>query len=147
MQALTFDTLKFARRLKEAGMDPHLAEEQAEALAEVLSAKFDTLVEKRDLAELRQELVQEIGALRQEMETAHAELRKDMEALRKDLEVSNAALRKDLESETAALRKEISALRQEVQKDMQLLEQRLIVKLGAMLAVAIGVMATLVKLL
>jgi hypothetical protein len=38
MTALTFDTLKFARRLKEAGMDPRLAEEQAEAMAEALAA-------------------------------------------------------------------------------------------------------------
>jgi hypothetical protein len=125
MHALTFDTLKFARRLKEAGMDPHLAEEQAEALAEVLSAKFDTLVEKRDLAELRQELLREIASLRQEMESA------------------NAALRKDMEASDAALRQEMEAIR----KEMQLLEQRLIIKLGAMLVVATGVLATLMKLL
>jgi hypothetical protein len=129
MHALTFDTLKFARRLKEAGMDPHLAEEQAEALAEVLSAKFDTLVEKRDLAELRQELLREIASLRQEMESANAALRKDMEA-------SDAALRQEMENGFAAIRKE-----------MQLLEQRLIIKLGAMLVVATGVLATLMKLL
>jgi hypothetical protein len=129
MPALTFDTLKFARRLKEAGMDPHLAEEQAEALAEVLAAKFDTLVEKRDLAELRQELLREIASLRQEMESANAALRKDMEA-------SDAALRQEMENGFAAIRKE-----------MQLLEQRLIIKLGAMLVVATGVLATLMKLL
>ncbi len=155
MQALTFDILKFARRLKEAGMDPRLAEEQAEALAEVLSAKFDTLVEKRDLAELRQELLKEIAALRQDnaalrkdMEAADATLRQEMVGeitiIRKDVE----ALRKDLVNETAALRKEMTALRQEeVQKDMQLLEQRLVIKLGAMSVVAVGVVATLVKLL
>jgi hypothetical protein len=34
-----------------------------------------------------------------------------------------------------------------VRKEMQLLEQRLIIKLGAMLVVAVGVVATLVKLL
>jgi len=129
MPALTFDTLKFARRLKEAGMDPHLAEAQAEALAEVLAAKFDTLVEKRDLAELRQELLREIASLRQEMESANAALRKDMEA-------SDAALRQEMENGFAAVRKE-----------MQLLEQRLIIKLGAMLVVATGVLATLMKLL
>ncbi len=129
MQLLTFDTLKFARRLKEAGMEPHLAEEQAEALAEALAAKFDVLVEKRDLAELRQELLKEIAALRKDMEAANAALRKDMEA-------ANATLRKEIESEIASVRKE-----------MQLLEQRLVIKLGAMLVVAIGVVATLVKLL
>jgi len=136
MHALTFDTLKFARRLKEAGMDPHLAEEQAEALAEVLSAKFDTLVEKRDLAELRQELLREIASLRQENA-----------ALRKDMEASDAALRQEMENGFAALRKEMENEFAAVRKEMQLLEQRLIIKLGAMLVVATGVLATLMKLL
>jgi hypothetical protein len=136
MHALTFDTLKFARRLKEAGMDPHLAEEQAEALAEVLAAKFDTLVEKRDLAELRQELLREIASLRQENA-----------ALRKDMEASDAALRQEMENGFAALRKEMENEFAAVRKEMQLLEQRLIIKLGAMLVVATGVLATLMKLL
>ena len=136
MPALTFDTLKFARRLKEAGMDPHLAEAQAEALAEVLAAKFDTLVEKRDLAELRQELLREIASLRQENA-----------ALRKDMEASDASLRQEMENGFAALRKEMENEFAAVRKEMQLLEQRLIIKLGAMLVVAVGVVATLVKLL
>jgi D-alanyl-D-alanine dipeptidase len=102
----------------------------------VLAAKFDTLVEKRDLAELRQELLREIASLRQEMETSISELRKDNALLRKDMEASDAALRQEMENGFAAVRKE-----------MQLLEQRLIIKLGAMLVVATGVLATLMKLL
>lgn len=85
MSALTFDTLKFARRLKEAGMDARLAEEQAEALA----------------------------------------TQADMLATRNDLFL----LRKDLEHE------------------IKLLEQRLIIKLGAMMVVAVGAVATLAKIL
>lgn len=85
MTALTFDTLKFARRLKEAGMDPRLAEEQAEALAEALEANLENLATKADIAYLR--------------------------------------------------------------KDMQLMEQRLIIKLGSMMVVAVGVVAALAKLL
>lgn len=85
MSALTFDTLKFARRLKAAGMDARLAEEQAEAMAEVLQTHLDGLATKSDIAELR--------------------------------------------------------------KDMQLMEQRLVIKLGSMLVVAVGVVAALVKLL
>ncbi|MFN3958079.1 MAG: DUF1640 domain-containing protein [Tepidimonas ignava] len=85
MTALTFDTLKFARRLKEAGMDPRLAEGQAEALAEALEANLENLATKADIADLR--------------------------------------------------------------KDMQLMEQRLIIKLGSMMVVAVGVVAALAKLL
>lgn len=85
MAALTFDTLKFARRLKDAGMDPRLAEEQAEAVAEALQINREDLATKVDIADLR--------------------------------------------------------------KEMQLLEQRLTIKLGTMLVVAVGIVATLVKIL
>ena len=85
MSALTFDTLKFARRLQAAGMEQHLAEEQAEALAEALEANLENLATKADIADLR--------------------------------------------------------------RDMQLMEQRLIIKLGSMMVVAVGVVAALVKLL
>jgi ferric-dicitrate binding protein FerR (iron transport regulator) len=82
MTALTFDTLKFARRLKEAGMDPRLAEEQAEAMAEALEVNLKPLVTEDKLeSELRQ------------------------------------------------------------------LEQRLVIKLGSMLVVAVGVVVALIKLL
>jgi len=45
------------------------------------------------------------------------------------------------------LRKEMQLLRLEVQKDMQLLEQRMVIKLGSLMVLAIGVVATVVKLL
>ncbi len=49
MSTLTFDTLKFANRLKAAGMDPRLAEEQAEALAEVLEDHHKALATREYL--------------------------------------------------------------------------------------------------
>jgi hypothetical protein len=45
------------------------------------------------------------------------------------------------------LRKDMQLLRLEVQKDMQLLEQRMVIKLGSLMVLAIGVVATVVKLL
>lgn len=52
MSAITFDTLKYAKRVKAAGMDPRLAEEQAEALADALTEQTQ-LATKTDLVELR----------------------------------------------------------------------------------------------
>lgn len=49
MSTLTFDTLKFANRLKAAGMDPRLAEEQAEALVEVLDEHHKALATREYL--------------------------------------------------------------------------------------------------
>lgn len=52
MASITFDTLKFARRLKEAGVPDKQAEAEAEALAEVFKANLEDLATKGDLKEL-----------------------------------------------------------------------------------------------
>lgn len=63
MTTLTFDTLKFANRLKAAGVPPEQAEAEAEALADVLADAVKTadLVTKADmhiaLADLKADLM------------------------------------------------------------------------------------------
>ncbi len=63
MNTLNFDTLKYAKRLKAAGMDPLLAEEQASAMAEVLDINLQNLATKSDLQLLEQRMVIKLGAL------------------------------------------------------------------------------------
>ena len=63
MNILNFDTLKYANRLKAAGMDPLLAEEQAAAMAEVLEINLQNLATKSDLLLLEQRMVIKLGAL------------------------------------------------------------------------------------
>jgi hypothetical protein len=89
MSAITFDTLKFANRLKSAGVPDKQAEAEAEALAEALEVNLKDLSTKADLL----------------------------------------------------------AAKVELQQEMRLLEQRLIIKLGTLVALAIGIVAALVKLL
>lgn len=52
MTAITFDTLKFANRLKASGVPDKHAEAEAEALAEVFEKNLGELATKRDLKEL-----------------------------------------------------------------------------------------------
>jgi len=54
---------------------------------------------------------------------------------------------KEIQLQSQDLRKDMQLLRLEVQKDMQLLEQRMVIKLGSLMVLAIGVAATVVKLL
>ena len=89
MATITFDTLKFANTLKDAGVPPAQAEAEAVALSEVLEVNLKELVTKDDL-------------------------KHEVELLRPDM------------------------------RDM---EQRLIIKLGALMAFSIGIVAALVKLL
>jgi len=87
MSTITFDTLKFANTLKDAGVPPAQAEAEAVALSEVLEVNLKELVTKDDL-------------------------KHEVELLRRDM------------------------------RDM---EQRLIIKLGALMAFSIGIVAALVK--
>lgn len=78
MAVATFDTLKFANTLKEAGVPPQQAEAQARAFAEVIQLNFKDLATKDDLAAAVRELKLEMAAAEQrqaarsdKMETAH----------------------------------------------------------------------------
>lgn len=108
---IAFDTLKFAKRLKEAGFSEQQAEALAEAEAELFAAHLAT---KQDIAELKRE----IAEIRREIEQVRAELKRDLEALQSQFG-----------------------------RDLKDLEYRMTIKLGSLMVLAVGVVATLVKLL
>ncbi len=58
--SVAFDTLKFANRLKTAGVPAAHAEAEAEALAEVLETNLQDLATKQDLRELELKLESKI---------------------------------------------------------------------------------------
>ena len=90
---MTFDTLKYANRLKEAGVDPRIAETEAELLSEALDINLKELATKEDL------------------------------------------------------KREINSLEQKLGNEITQLEQRMTIKLGGMMVLAISVVAVMVKLL
>ena len=67
MSAITFDTLKFANRLKSAGVPAAQAEAEAEALADVMEIAGRDLVTKEyldsRLIQLEQRMVIKLGGL------------------------------------------------------------------------------------
>ena len=60
MNALVFDTLAYAKKMKVAGFTDAQAEAQAEALAEVIEQQIAT---KRDLKEMEQRIIIKLGAM------------------------------------------------------------------------------------
>jgi hypothetical protein len=122
MKAANFDSLTYANRLKAAGMDGGLAEVQASALTEVIQDHFHSLSTKQEVQQLSLDL-------------------------RKEIQLQGQDLRKEMQLQGQELRKDMQLLRLEVQKDMQLLEQRMVIKLGSLMVLAIGVVATVVKLI
>lgn len=126
MTAIAFDTLKFVKRLKEAGF----SEQQAEALAEAEADLFETtLASKQDIADLKREI-----------ETARTELKREIEAVRTEL-------KHEIETVHTELKREIEAVRVKLEYEIRAAEQRMAMKLGSLMVVAVGVVATLVKLL
>ena len=62
MAAITFDTLKYANRLKAAGVPDKQAEAEAEVLAEALEVNLKELVTKEDLHREMESLRRDIDA-------------------------------------------------------------------------------------
>ena len=121
--SVAFDTLKAATRLREeAGFDDRQARVLVDTLAEAMG---ETLVAKDDL---------------EKTETA---LRGEFATLRADLEKLEASLR----GEIATLRGDLGRLEVSLRGEMRELEQRMTIRLGAMIAAAAGIVVAALKLL
>jgi hypothetical protein len=96
MATITFDTLKFANKLKSAGVVPEHAEAEAEALADIFEINLKEVATKDDIKLLKDDI-------------KHLEERIDGKFIQ--------------------------------------LEQRMTIKLGALMVIAVSAVATLVKLL
>jgi len=79
--AVAFDTLAYARRLRQAGFSEAQAEAQAEALAAVVD---DTLASKQDLRDLATK--DDIRELRKELSEAKQDIRDLAVATKQDLQ-------------------------------------------------------------
>ena len=144
---IRFDTLSFAKRLTQAGEKPEIAEAHALAFKEFV---MDHLATKDDLLLTKEDLRREIGdvrtGLRGEIATLGRELRGEIAPLRKDTNSSIDLLRKDTNSGIDLLRKDTNSGIDLLRKDMEAMGLKLTVRMGGMLAVAVGTVATLNKI-
>ena len=120
-----FDTLGYAKRLRDTGIPTIEAEAHAEAAREFIMAELAT---RADLEVTRRELESSIGLLR------------------RDLESSAGTLRQHIDSSLAAIHQEMAAMRREVRAAMDNMGLKLTVRLGTMIAVGFGALAALLKL-
>ena len=121
MSTLTFDTLKFANRLKTAGVPSMHAEAEAEALSEVFEANLSELATKQDILEFATK--QDIADLRRDVEGStfalqqgFAKLRHDMDARFHDMDARFHDMDAKLEKITVGLRNEMSEMKFELLK-------------------------------
>mgnify|MGYP000105572246 CR=1 FL=1 len=117
--AIAFDTLAYAKRLKKAGFTDEQAEVQAEAMAELIDERLAT---KEDVK--------------------NSEL-----ALRRDVKEMETSIQRDMKEMETSIQRDMKEMETRIQRDMKELEMRLIIRLGAMMAASIAIVAVLVKLL
>lgn len=138
---LQFDTLSFAKRLIEAGERPEVAEAHAFTLKDFV---MDNLATKTDLKAAE-------TALRSDLAAAETALRSDLAAtegrLRSELQSTAASIRSDMKAIETRLDGKIDTRVDLLHKDIEAMGLKLSVRMGGMLVVAVGVLATLNKLL
>ncbi len=123
MSTLSFDTHTFVKRLTQAGMPESQAEVLADSQAQLIDEKLAT---KHDLKELEARLTHQM----------------------KELETRLTHQMKELETQLTHQMKELEAQFNYQMKELEArLTLQLTIRLGSMLVVGIGVVATLVKLL
>jgi hypothetical protein len=125
--AYAFDTLGYAKRLRDAGISQGQAEAHAEAAREFVMGE---LVTKADLLAIRPDL----EAIKADLQATKADLlaiRPDLEAIKADLQAAKA----DLQAAKAGL-----------QAAMDTLSLRLTLRLGVMLAAGLATLAAIIKL-
>ena len=161
-QPATFDTHAFVKRLTKVGMP----EDQAEILANGQSDLYERLVTKEyfaftlnhELEKLRAELKNDIDRVQANLEQVKAELKNDIDRVQANLEQVKAELKNDIETVKAELKHELDqhkAANRQALKELELtlthnmkeLEQKLIIKLGALLGVSVTILAALIKFL
>ncbi|HTV45641.1 MAG TPA: hypothetical protein VMF05_10025 [Stellaceae bacterium] len=127
--AFAFDSLSFAKKLRDAGIPQDQAEAHAEAAREFIMLELVT---------------------RHDLDTARRELQSAIDATRHDLEASIATLRRELQSAIDATRHDLEAsiatLRRELEASIDNLGLRLTVRMGVMLAAGLSLLGAVLKL-
>ena len=129
-EIVAFDTHDFVKRLTGAGMP--------EAQAEVLAGEQSRLIQER-LATKSNLRALEL-ALKNDLEKVQAELQHEFQ----EHKAANQQALKELELN---LKHEIETFKAELKHDIKAMEQKLTIRLGAMLAIGVTVLAVLDKLL
>ena len=133
MNALAFDTHEYVKRLKAVGFTETQAEVQTTMMIDLLTTQMVT----QDYFD------QSLKDLRNEMYLQFKDLRNEIDLRFKEIDVRF----KDLRNEMDLRFKETDARFSQIDARFNELELRLTIKLGAMMVLAIGVVATLVKTL
>lgn len=147
MPQFAFDTLKYAKELEEAGMEPKIAEAQAKAQVKILSNLLDYKVAtKDDLKELKGELKDlgvKIDRIEVKFDSKINQLDAKFEPKIDQLESKIDQLDAKFESKIDQLDAKFESKFDYLNSKIDSLEHKLTAKLGKMMVASVGFMAAL----
>ncbi|MBF0157012.1 MAG: DUF1640 domain-containing protein [Magnetococcales bacterium] len=108
---VAFDTLKFVRRLRDAGVEERQAEAFSDAFREVQDAQLEELATREDFAELRGE----IAGLREDIErleeSTKKEFKRQEESTKRDLKELEIRMEATTEKTIGPIRTDLAVLK------------------------------------
>jgi hypothetical protein len=146
--AIAFDTLEYARRLKQAGFSDAQAEGQTQALvaamSEGLATRQDVAAVSHEVAQLRQEVGDLGQQLRQEVGDLGQQLHQEIGALGQQLRQEIGALDRQMHLDMGSLEARLTS---SWRQDLAVAETRMTLRLGGIMVAGIAVVSALVKAL
>lgn len=124
-----FNSLKYVKKLEEAGVSREQAEMHIQIVGEIMETNLAT---RQDLKDLNLLLTHEIALFRQETTQS-------MVSFRQEIAQSMVLFHQEITQSMALLR-------QDVKQEMAQSEQRMTIKLGTIVSIAIGIAVTLAKI-
>ena len=130
--ALAFDTLQYAKKLREAGVPEQQAEVQAEALREIIDDKLAT---KADIRQLELEI-------KRSEESTKAEIKR----LEENTKAEFKRLEENTKVELKHIEEKIFELEDRLNNRINEMSYKLTIRLGGLIVVGVFVLASLIKL-
>ena len=116
VNAVAFDTLKFARTLRDKA---HLTPEQAEGMADAMSEVFASgIPTKTDIADVRHDIEALRGATKADIDALRIATTADIDALRIATKAEFVAVRHDIKALRVETKTDLEALRLSIRADI-----------------------------
>jgi hypothetical protein len=132
MTVMAIDTLQFSRRMQNAGLSQNIAEELAEAIKDSTSISTENIATKQDLQEVKRDI-----------EITNKDLKAAVINLRHEIKTSESSLRQEIKTVESSLRQEIKTVESSLRQEIKMSEQRITIRIGAMVTIAIAVVTWL----
>jgi hypothetical protein len=135
-ECLMFNSLKCVKKLEEAGVSREQAETHVQIMSELMESNLVTGEQfKEGLLVSRSELKEGLSNLRMDF-------KEDMATFRAEVKEDMATLRDEVKEDMNSLRTEFHDMKHEMRE----LENRMTIKLGTLISIAMGVLVAIIKL-